>query len=38
MADLLRHDKDYAFDEYGWREVEDLILNMDLPCHYSIIL
>lgn len=27
LAYLLRHDKDYAFDEHGWREVEDLILN-----------
>lgn len=27
LAYLLRHDKDYAFDEHGWREVEDLILT-----------
>ena len=27
LAYLLRHDKDYAFDEHGWRDVEDLIRN-----------
>lgn len=27
LAFLLRHDKEYAFDEHGWRKVEDLILN-----------
>lgn len=27
LAFLLRHDKDYQFDEHGWREVTDLIAN-----------
>lgn len=27
LAFLLRHDKNYAFDEHGWREVKDLINN-----------
>ena len=27
LAFLLRHDKSYAFDEHGWREVNDLIKN-----------
>lgn len=27
LAFLLRHDRNYTFDEHGWREVEDLILN-----------
>ena len=27
LAFLLRHDKDYQFDEHGWREVSDLIAN-----------
>lgn len=27
LAYLLRHDMSYAFDEHGWREVEDLIRN-----------
>lgn len=27
LAYLLRHDKDYAFDVHGWREVSDLITN-----------
>lgn len=27
LAFLLRHDKDYQFDEHGWREVADLIAN-----------
>ena len=27
LAYLLRHDRDYAFDEHGWRDVEDLIQN-----------
>lgn len=27
LAFLLRHDKNYAFDEHGWREVEDLVKN-----------
>ena len=27
LAYLLRHDKDYSFDEHGWREVSDLIDN-----------
>lgn len=28
LAYLLRHDKNYAFDEHGWREVRDLV-----ECH-----
>lgn len=27
LAYLLRHDIDYAFDEHGWRETNDLIAN-----------
>lgn len=27
LAFFLRHDKDYQFDEHGWREVSDLIAN-----------
>ena len=27
MAFLLRHDKNYQFDEHGWREISDLITN-----------
>ena len=27
LAFLLRHDRDYQFDEHGWRCVEDLITN-----------
>lgn len=27
LAYLLRHDTDYAFDEHGWRETDDLIAN-----------
>ena len=27
LAYLLRHDKTYSFDKYGWRKVEDLIAN-----------
>ncbi len=27
LAFLLRHDKEYAFDEHGYREVDDLIKN-----------
>ena len=27
LSYLLRHDKTYAFDEYGWREVSDLVAN-----------
>ena len=27
LAFLLRHDKDYKFDEHGWREVDDLLKN-----------
>lgn len=27
LAFLLRHDKDYKFDEHGWRTVDDLIQN-----------
>ena len=27
LAYLLRHDKTYSFDKYGWRKVEDLIVN-----------
>lgn len=27
LAFLLRHDESYAFDEHGWREVDDLIKN-----------
>lgn len=27
LAFLLRHDTNYKFDEYGWREVRDLIDN-----------
>lgn len=27
LAFLLRHDKEYTFDEHGWRDVEDLILH-----------
>ena len=27
LAYLLRHDKNYSFDEHGWREISDLISN-----------
>ncbi len=27
LSYLLRHDKFYAFDEHGWREVSDLVAN-----------
>ena len=27
LSYLLRHDKSYAFDEHGWREVSDLVTN-----------
>ena len=27
LSYLLRHDKDYNFDEHGWREVSDLVNN-----------
>jgi putative RNA 2'-phosphotransferase len=27
LAFLLRHDKNYKFDEHGWREVDDLLKN-----------
>lgn len=27
LSYLLRHDKNYAFDEHGWREVSDLVAN-----------
>ena len=27
LAFLLRHDRDYAFDEHGWRRVDDLVSN-----------
>lgn len=27
LSYLLRHDKSYAFDEHGWREVNDLVAN-----------
>lgn len=27
LSYLLRHDKTYAFDEHGWREVNDLVAN-----------
>lgn len=27
LAFLLRHDKDYEFDEHGWRDVNDLLKN-----------
>lgn len=27
LAFLLRHDRDYPFDEHGWRRVDDLISN-----------
>ena len=27
LSYLLRHDKAYAFDEHGWREVSDLVAN-----------
>ena len=27
LSYLLRHDKSYAFDEHGWREVSDLVAN-----------
>lgn len=27
LSYLLRHDKSYAFDEHGWREVNDLVVN-----------
>ena len=27
LSCLLRHDKSYAFDEHGWREVSDLVAN-----------
>lgn len=27
LSYFLRHDKSYAFDEHGWREVSDLVAN-----------
>ena len=27
LAFLLRHDRDYPFDEHGWRSVDDLMIN-----------
>lgn len=27
LAFLLRHDKEYNFDQHGWRTIEDLIVN-----------
>ena len=27
LSYLLRHDKNYAFDKHGWREVSDLVAN-----------
>ena len=27
LSYLLRHDKSYTFDEHGWREVSDLVVN-----------
>lgn len=27
LSYLLRHDTSYAFDEHGWREVNDLVAN-----------
>ena len=27
LAFLLRHDKNYQFDEHGWREISDLITS-----------
>lgn len=27
LSYLLRHDKSYAFDVHGWREVSDLVAN-----------
>ena len=27
LSFLLRHDREYAFDEHGWREVNDLTEN-----------
>lgn len=27
LAYLLRHDTNYAFEEYGWREVDELVKN-----------
>lgn len=32
LSYLLRHDKEYAFDKHGWREVSDLIKNH----HYTM--
>lgn len=29
LSFLLRHDKLYAFDEHGWREVSDLVVDHD---------
>ena len=29
LSYLLRHDKSYAFDEHGWRDVYDLVANHD---------
>lgn len=29
LSFLLRHDKDYQFDEHGYREVSDLIENQN---------
>ncbi|MEZ3577196.1 MAG: RNA 2'-phosphotransferase [Muribaculaceae bacterium] len=39
LAYLLRHDKSYAFDGHGWREVEDLIRNhgFSMPMLESIV-
>lgn len=27
LSFLLRHDKEYDFDQHGWREIDDLIVN-----------
>ena len=32
LAYLLRHDKEYSFDENGWRDVTDLVANY----HYTV--
>lgn len=29
LAFLLRHDRSYRFDSFGWREVSDLLMNHD---------
>lgn len=33
LAYLLRHDNNYAFEEHGWREVDDLVISQEeLAC------